>query len=69
MVPTITESRPHQMVTRSMNNIYKPKSLFMVTRHSLPPFFEPTSVTQALTDRKWCDAMSSKLTAPIRHDT
>jgi hypothetical protein len=52
-----------------MNNIYKPKSLFMVTKHPLPLSLEPTSVTQALTDPQWRAAMSFELTALIRHDT
>jgi len=68
VLPT-AEPRPHCMVTRSMNNIYKPKSLFMVTKHPLPLSLEPTSVTQALTDPQWRAAMSFELTALIRHDT
>jgi hypothetical protein len=52
-----------------MNNIYKPKSLFMVTKHPLPPSLEPTSVTQALTDPQWRATMSSELIALMRHDT
>jgi hypothetical protein len=52
-----------------MNNIYKPKSLFMVTKHPLPSSVEPTSVTQALTNPQWRAAMSSELTALMRHDT
>jgi hypothetical protein len=68
VLPT-AEPRPHRMVTRSMNNIYKPKSLFMVTKHPLPPSLEPISVTQALTDPQWRAAMSSELTALMRHDT
>jgi hypothetical protein len=52
-----------------MNNIYKPKSFFMVTKHPLPSSVEPTSVTQALTDPQWLAAMSSELTILMRHDT
>ena len=63
------EPRPHRIVTRSMNNIYKPKSLFMVTKHPLPPSLEPTSVTQAFNEPHWRAAMSSELTALMRHDT
>jgi len=63
------EPYPHRMVTRSMNNIYKPKSLFMVTKHPLPSSLEPTSVTQALTDPQWRAAMSSELTTLMCHDT
>jgi len=41
----------------------------MVTKHPLPSSVEPTSVTQALTDPQWRAAMSSELTALMRHDT
>jgi histone deacetylase 1/2 len=68
VLPT-DEPRPHRMITRSMNNIYKPKSLFMVTKHQLPSSVEPTSATQALTDPQWHAAMSSELTALMRQDT
>jgi histone deacetylase 1/2 len=69
VVPLPIEPRPHRMVTRSMNNICKPKSLFMVTKHPLPPSLEPTSVTQAFNEPHWRAAMSSELTALMRHDT
>ena len=52
-----------------MNDIYKPKKLFLVTKHLLPSSLEPTSVTEALTDSQWCDAMSSELTALMHHNT
>jgi len=52
-----------------MNNIYKPKKSFVVTKHPLPSSLEPTSVTEALTDSRWRDAMSSELTALMRHNT
>ena len=52
-----------------MNNIYKPKKSFVVTKHLIPPFLEPTSVTDALTDSRWRDAMSFELTALMRHNT
>ena len=50
-----------------MNDIYKPKKLFLVTKHPLPFSLEPTSVTEALTDSQWRDTMFSELIALIRH--
>lgn len=49
-VSTNTEPRTHHIVTRFMNNIYKPKNLFIVTKHPIPPSLEPTYVAQALTE-------------------
>jgi hypothetical protein len=44
-----TEVRVHRMTTRSMNDIYKPKKSFLVTKHPLPSSLEPSSVAAALT--------------------
>lgn len=68
-LPNHTESRTHNIVTRSMNNIYKPKKLFLVTKHPIPLSLEPTNVNQALPDPRWCDAKSSELTALMHHGT
>lgn len=69
LVVSNNEVRAHRMTTRSMNDIYKPKKLFLVTKHPLPSSLEPTSVTEALTDSRWRDAMSSELTALMHHNT
>lgn len=61
--------RTHRMTTKSMNDIYKPKKSFLVTKHPLPSFLEPSSVPQALADSRWHAAMSSELTALMRHNT
>nr|TKR58948.1 hypothetical protein D5086_0000326830 [Populus alba] len=45
-----TDVRTHTMTTRSMNDIYKPKKSFVVTKHPLPPCLEPTTIFEALTD-------------------
>jgi transposase InsO family protein len=58
-----TDVRTHKMTTRSMNDIYKPKKSFVVTKHPLPPCLEPASVSEALSDSNWRTAMSSELTA------
>lgn len=51
------------MVTRSQNNIFKPKQLNTTTNHLLLESLEPTSVTQALKDTKWRTTMSDEFTA------
>lgn len=38
----------HGMITRAMNNIYRPKQIYQVSKHSLPPALEPTCVSQAM---------------------
>ena len=44
------------------------KKLFLVTKHPLPSFLEPTSVIEALTNSQWRDTMFSELIALIRHN-
>ena len=57
------------MVTRSMNQIYKPKKLHAVTKYPIPHTIEPSCVSQALHDPHWRRAMSEELTALMRHGT
>ncbi|RVW59427.1 hypothetical protein CK203_110177 [Vitis vinifera] len=59
----------HQMTTQSMNKIFKPKQLNSVSKHPLPKTIELTCVSQALSQPQWCDAMSSELTALMKHGT
>jgi len=65
----IIPTRNHSMTTRSMNNIFKPKQLNTVSKHSLPPSLEPTCVSQAVSHPEWRAAMSSELTALMSHGT
>jgi histone deacetylase 1/2 len=70
--PTQIASIPthnHSMTTRSMNNIFKHKQLKTIFKHSLPPFLEPTCMSQAVSHPEWRIAMSSKLTALMSHGT
>jgi len=70
--PTVsenTEVRVHRMTTRFMNDIYKPKKSYLVTKHPLSSSSEPSNVTIALVDSRWHEAISSKLTALMRHNT
>ncbi|KAK9132768.1 hypothetical protein Scep_012296 [Stephania cephalantha] len=63
-------SSSHPMITRSKNNIFKPKQLHtIVTRHSLPPFIEPTCVTRALKHQEWRQAMPDEFNDLLRNDT
>lgn len=57
------------MTTRSMNNIYKPKQMHVVTKHPLPLSLEPTCVSQAISEPRWRAAMSDELTALMKHGT
>ncbi|RVX10738.1 Retrovirus-related Pol polyprotein from transposon RE2 [Vitis vinifera] len=61
--------RLHKMTTRSMNNIFKPKQLHLVSKHPIPLAIEPTCVTQAVNHPQWRDAMSTELTALMKHGT
>ena len=61
--------RTHPMTTRSMNNIHKPKQLYLATKYPLPSPKEPTCVSQALQDPKWRNAMSEEFTALVKHGT
>ena len=72
MSDVATDSQPqrtHFMITRSLNNIYKPKQFHVITKHPLPYAIEPSCVSQALGDPRWRQAMSAKLTALMRHNT
>ncbi|RVW27791.1 Retrovirus-related Pol polyprotein from transposon RE2 [Vitis vinifera] len=61
------DPRLHKMTTRSMNNIFKPKQLHLVSKHPIPLAIEPTCVTQAVNHPQWRDAMSTELTALMKH--
>ena len=67
--PETPPTRTHTMVTRSMNNIFKPKQIHTVTKHPIPPTLEPTCVSQAVSNPQWHEAMSSELTTLMRHGT
>jgi len=60
--------RTHSMVTRSINQIYKPKQFHVVTKHLIPHAIEPRCVIQALYDSRWKQAMFEELIALMRHN-
>lgn len=62
--PAISEHvkvRTHRMTTQSMNEIYKSKKNFVVTKHRLLSSLKPMSVIEALIDSNWRHAMYSEL--------
>ncbi|RVW87968.1 Retrovirus-related Pol polyprotein from transposon RE1 [Vitis vinifera] len=54
---------PHVIVTRSKHNIHKPIQKLNLTAQLRQPTLEPTTVTQALKDPKWRQAMSAEFDA------
>ena len=70
--PPQTDTPPqctHIMTTRSMNQIFKPKQIHTVSKHPFPQTIEPTSVSQAISQPHWREAMSTELTALMKHGT
>ncbi|GKV03490.1 hypothetical protein SLEP1_g15780 [Rubroshorea leprosula] len=55
--------RTHPMVTRSQNQIFKPKQLYLAATPCSEA--EPTCVSQALKDHRWRQAMSEEFTALV----
>ncbi|KAL6328776.1 hypothetical protein AAG906_003793 [Vitis piasezkii] len=60
---------PHVIVTRSKHNIHKPIQKLNLTAQLQQPTLEPTTVTQALKDPKWRQAMSAEFDALLRNGT
>ena len=65
----IPPTRSHNMTTRSMKNIYKPKKLYLTTKHLIPQLIESSYVSQDLKDHKWRYAMSEEFNALVKHGT
>ena len=57
------------MITRAKHGIFKPKKLFHVTKHPLPPAVEPSTALQALKDPLWHQAMVDELSALSKNNT
>ncbi|RVW14812.1 Retrovirus-related Pol polyprotein from transposon RE1 [Vitis vinifera] len=60
---------PHVIVTSSKHNIHKPIQKLNLTAQLQQPTLEPTTVTQALKDPKWRQAMSAEFDALLRNGT
>jgi histone deacetylase 1/2 len=69
--PPKTPTLPtHSMTTRAKNNIHKPiTKLNLHTRLSTSSDLEPTTVTKALLDPRWRQAMSAECDALVRNGT
>lgn len=52
-----------------MNQIYKPKYLYLVTKHPILQDLESTCLDQAITDPQWHNAISQELTPLMHHGT
>lgn len=59
----------HPMITRGKAGIFKPKKLFSVSKHPLPPADEPTCASKALQCHEWKQAMSEEFTALMTNGT
>ncbi|XP_020231019.1 uncharacterized protein LOC109811641 [Cajanus cajan] len=57
------------MVTRSKNNIHKPKRAFSVSKHPLHENLEPSTVREAMKYDHWRQAISAEFDALIRNGT
>ncbi|RVW49538.1 putative mitochondrial protein [Vitis vinifera] len=60
---------PHVIVTRSKHNIHKPIQKLNLTVQLQQPTLAPTTVTQALKDPKWRQAMSAEFDVLLRNGT
>ncbi|RVW72768.1 Retrovirus-related Pol polyprotein from transposon RE2 [Vitis vinifera] len=61
-IPSSPPPCPRTIITRSMNNIFRPKQLHTTTKHPLPEPPEPSCVSEALKDPHWRKAMSEEVT-------
>ena len=68
-IPSSPPPCPRTIITRSMNNIFRPKQLHTTTKHPLPEPPEPSCVSEALKDPHWRKAMSEEVTALLQHGT
>ncbi|KAH9687461.1 retrovirus-related pol polyprotein from transposon RE1 [Citrus sinensis] len=68
---TNTPHPSHPMQTRSKNNIFRPKTIFTLTttKHPTPLSLEPTSVSQAVKQKEWTNAMHEELHALAKNGT
>ena len=57
------------MVTRSQNNIFKPKRVFTATKHPLLENLEPSSVREAMKFSHWRQAMAEEFDVLLRNGT
>ncbi|GKV25507.1 hypothetical protein SLEP1_g34939 [Rubroshorea leprosula] len=63
LTPSPITHHTHPMITRSLNNIFKPKQMHLATKHPLPVPVEPSCVRQAVCHPHWRRAMSEEFDA------
>lgn len=59
----------HPMITRSKNNIFKPKRTFIVSKHPLLKNPEPSNIHQTMQRAHWRNTISKEFEALLRHGT
>jgi len=57
------------LVTRSKNNIFKPKTVFAATKHDLKENLEPSIINQTLKIPHWREASSADFDALLKNGT
>ncbi|OMO84630.1 Reverse transcriptase, RNA-dependent DNA polymerase [Corchorus capsularis] len=62
-------TRTYPMITRSQNQIFKPKVLYTATKHPIPSTIEPGSAIQAIKSKHWKHAMLQELQALHENNT
>lgn len=67
--PLVVPVPPCRVVTRSQNNIFKPKKLFQVTKYPLLENVEPSNVKEAMKYEHWRKAIYEEFEALIRNGT
>ncbi|PNX79902.1 hypothetical protein L195_g035893, partial [Trifolium pratense] len=72
LIPNIQCNKPatrDPIVTRSHHNIFKPKKIYVATKHDLQENLEPSTITQALKIAHWRDACSAEFNALMSNGT
>ncbi|KAK9134759.1 hypothetical protein Syun_014089 [Stephania yunnanensis] len=68
-IPNVPIDNVHPMVTRSKNDIFKPKALVVQSPYALATQLEPKSVKAALQDHNWHTAMVDEISALNKNHT
>jgi hypothetical protein len=67
--PPADSNTTNRIITRSQNNIFKPKKFFYASHHPLPENLEPSNVRQAMQHSHWRQAISEEFNALIKNGT
>ncbi|XP_019420660.1 PREDICTED: uncharacterized protein LOC109330838 [Lupinus angustifolius] len=66
---TDTSTSIHPMVTRSKNNIFKPKRAFAASNHPLPENLEPSNIREAMHHEHWRKVVSDEFDTLMHNGT